>query len=63
MNLMMVGLFESLPPDGTIWTTEAAVAWLQAAAANLRLAYKVPGTISVTGEYPPPGYSSGSGGN
>lgn len=63
VNLMMVGLFESLPPDGTVWTTEAAVAWLQAAAANLRIAYKVSGNISVAGEYPPPDSNTGYGGN
>ncbi|PZM15770.1 hypothetical protein CPY51_06170 [Rhizobium tubonense] len=50
---MIVGLFESLPPDGTEWTSEGAVGWLQAAAANLRIAYKIQGNILVTGETPP----------
>lgn len=63
MNLLMVGLFESLPPDGTAWTMDGAVGWLQAAAANLRIAYKIPGNIVVTGETPSSDYISGSGGN
>ncbi len=37
VNPLIVGLFESLPPDGTVWTSEGAVDWLQAAAANLRI--------------------------
>ncbi|QPB20134.1 hypothetical protein [Rhizobium sp. 007] len=63
MNLLMVGLFESLPPDGTAWTMEGAVGWLQAAAANLRIAYKIPENIAVTGETLPSDYSSAPGGN
>jgi hypothetical protein len=47
-----MGLFESLPPEGTTWTSEDAVGWLQAAAANLRIVYKIQGNIAVTGEVP-----------
>jgi hypothetical protein len=63
VNPLIVGLFESLPPDGTTWTVEGAVDWLQAAAANLRIAYKIQGTISVTSESPSSDYRSSSGGN
>ncbi|MDQ0564219.1 hypothetical protein QO004_006037 [Rhizobium mesoamericanum] len=41
INPLILGLFESLPPDGTTWTAEGAVDWLQAAAANLRVVYGV----------------------
>jgi hypothetical protein len=44
---LIVGLFESLPPDGTTWTAEEAADWLETAAANLRLVYKFKGRIRV----------------
>jgi hypothetical protein len=56
VNPLIVGLFESLPPEGTAWTSEEAVGWLQAAAANLRIVYKIQGNILVTGEVPPSNY-------
>jgi hypothetical protein len=43
----MEGLFQSLPPDGSPWTVEEAADWLQAAAYNLRFAYKFQGRIKV----------------
>ena len=36
-----------MPPDGRSMTTEEAVDWLQAAAYNLRFAYKFQGRIKV----------------
>ncbi|RWY71885.1 hypothetical protein EHI46_17845 [Rhizobium leguminosarum] len=63
MNPLIVGLFESLPPEGAAWTSEDAVAWLQAAAANLRIVYRIQENIVVTGEVPPPNYGRGPGGN
>ncbi|WP_429819577.1 hypothetical protein [Ensifer sp. B1-9] len=62
-NPLIVGLFESLPPDGTTWTLEGAVDWLQAAAANMRIAYGIQGNIVVTGEKPPSDLNRESGGN
>jgi hypothetical protein len=56
-------LFESLPPEGTAWTSEEAVGWLQAAAANLRIVYKIQANISVTGEAPPSNYNRVPSGN
>jgi hypothetical protein len=47
---LMEGLFQSLPPDGERWTVEEAADWLQAAAYNLRFAYKFQGRIKVTVE-------------
>lgn len=58
VNPLIVGLFESLPADGTAWTSEGAVGWLQAAAANLRIAYKIQGNILVTSETPPSNYGN-----
>jgi hypothetical protein len=63
LNPLIVGLFESLPPEGTGWTSEDAVGWLQAAAANLRIVYKIQGNILVTGEVPPSAYNRLPGGN
>jgi hypothetical protein len=63
VNPLIVALFESLPPDGTAWTSEGAVDWLQAAAANLRIAYKIQGNILVTGAAPPSDYDRVPGGN
>ncbi|QKK19471.1 hypothetical protein FFM53_006540 [Rhizobium indicum] len=60
---MIAGLFESLPPEGTAWTSEDAVNWLQAAAANLRIVYKIQGNILVTGEVPPSDYNRVPSGN
>ncbi len=54
MNPLIVGLFENLPPEGAAWTSEDAIGWLQAAAANLRIVYKIQENIVVTGEIPPP---------
>jgi hypothetical protein len=44
---LITGLFQSLPPDGAPWTIEEAADWLQAAAYNLRFAYKLKGSIKV----------------
>ncbi|TCA41183.1 hypothetical protein E0H66_04245 [Rhizobium leguminosarum bv. viciae] len=63
MNPLIAGLFESLPPEGTAWTSEEAVCWLQAAAANLRIVYKIQGNILVTGEVPSSNYDRVPGGN
>ncbi|NNU67114.1 hypothetical protein FE844_000520 [Rhizobium indicum] len=63
MNPLIAGLFESLPPEGTAWTSEDAVNWLQAAAANLRIVYKIQGNILVTGEVPPSDYNRVPSGN
>lgn len=49
---LVIGLFQSLPPDGTLWTLEDAVAWLEAAAVNLRLAYKFKGAVTITQSRP-----------
>ncbi|MBX4969525.1 hypothetical protein ABID08_004866 [Rhizobium binae] len=57
MNPLIAGLFESLPPEGTAWTSEEAVGWLQAAAANLRIVYRIQGNIVVSGETPPSDYN------
>lgn len=40
---LIEGLFQSLPTDGEVWTIEEAADWLQAAAYNLRFAYKIKG--------------------
>ncbi|WP_040677359.1 hypothetical protein [Rhizobium mesoamericanum] len=48
INPLILGLFQSLPPDGTAWTAEGAVDWLQAAAANLRVVYGVQENIVVS---------------
>jgi hypothetical protein len=60
----MEGLFQSLPPDGHPMTLEEAADWLQAAACNLRFAYKFQGRIKVTiedqGSSPIPIRNSGS---
>lgn len=45
---LVEGLFQSLPPDGETWTLDEAADWLQAAAYNLRMAYKFKGVITVT---------------
>jgi hypothetical protein len=47
---LIEGLFQSLPPDGHTMTTEEAADWLQAAAYNLRFAYKFQGRIKVSVE-------------
>ena len=44
---LIAGLFKVLPPDGATWSLEEAEEWLQAAATNLRFAYKYKGTIKV----------------
>jgi hypothetical protein len=44
----MDGLFQMLPNPGTTWSLDEGVVWLQAVAANLRVAYKFPGTLTVT---------------
>jgi hypothetical protein len=44
---LIEGLFQSLPADGEPWTLEEAADWLQAAAYNLRFAYKLKGKITV----------------
>lgn len=49
---LIVGLFQSLPPDGAPWTLEDLVDWLQAAAYNLRFAYKLKGVIDVKNASP-----------
>ncbi|MGH6822463.1 MAG: hypothetical protein ACREC4_03065 [Methylocella sp.] len=41
------GLFQSLPRQGENWTLEEAADWLQAAAYNFRIVYKLKGTITV----------------
>ena len=43
------GLFQMLPNPGSPWTLDEGVVWLQAVAATLRLAYKLPGNLTVTG--------------
>ncbi len=45
---LMDGLFQMLPNPGTTWSLDEGVVWLQAVAANLRVAYKFPGTLTVT---------------
>jgi hypothetical protein len=61
---LIEGLFQSLPPDGDPMTTEEAADWLQAAAYNLRFAYKFSGRIKVAiedqGSSPIPIRNSGS---
>lgn len=52
---LMEGLFQSLPPDGEPWPIEEAADWLQAAAYNLRFAYKFKGRIKVEIEGQPDG--------
>ncbi|WP_037075514.1 hypothetical protein [Rhizobium mesoamericanum] len=52
VNPLIAGLFENLPP-GTAQTSEDAVGGLQAAAANLRIDYKIQGNILVTIEAAP----------
>jgi hypothetical protein len=46
------GLFQTLPPKGDTWSLEEAVEWLEAAAANFRIVYKIKGTITVTAKPP-----------
>jgi hypothetical protein len=47
---LIEGLFQSLPPDGQPMAVDEAVDWLQAAAYNLRFAYKFQGRIKVSVE-------------
>jgi hypothetical protein len=47
---LIEGLFQSLPKEGEIWTVQDAAEWLEAAAVNLRIAYKFKGRIKVTVE-------------
>lgn len=49
---LVEGLFQSLPKDGETWTLDEAADWLQAAAYNLRMAYKFKGTITVNATPP-----------
>ena len=51
---LVLGLFQSLPADGTVWSLEDAAAWMEAAAVNLRLAYKFKGSIKVEATAPKP---------
>ncbi len=44
---LVEGLFQSLPWEQEGWTLEEAADWLQAAAFNFRLIYKLKGTIKV----------------
>jgi hypothetical protein len=55
---LITGLFQSLPPDGAPWTIEEAADWLQAAAYNLRFAYKLKGSIKVEITSPRPSSNS-----
>lgn len=49
---LIAGLFLSLPAKGDRWTLEEAADWLQAAASNFRLAFKLKGQITVTATRP-----------
>jgi hypothetical protein len=40
-------MFDSLPPNGQLWTLDEAADWLHAAAYNLRFANKLKGRITV----------------
>lgn len=44
---LIEGLFQSLPKEGDPWTVQDAAEWLEAAAVNLRIAYKFKGRIKV----------------
>jgi hypothetical protein len=46
------GLFQTLPAKGNKWSLEEAAEWLEAAAANFRIVYKIKGTITVTAKPP-----------
>jgi hypothetical protein len=45
---LIQGLIETFPPDGTRWPIDDAKAWLDTAAAALKLICKFPGTLVVT---------------
>jgi hypothetical protein len=44
---LIEGLFQSLPPNGQLWTLDEAADWLHAAAYNLRFAYKLKGKLKI----------------
>lgn len=48
----VLGLLDTLPASGTLWTIEGRAAWLEAAASAFKLIYKGDGkiTIAVTGD-------------
>ncbi|MET0606310.1 MAG: hypothetical protein ABWZ80_07620 [Beijerinckiaceae bacterium] len=44
----VMGLLDTLPAAGTLWTIEGRAAWLEAAASTFKLIYKGDGKITVT---------------
>lgn len=53
LHPLIHGLVQALPKPGETWTLDDARDWLEAAAVNLRIAYKFKGSITVSAK--PPG--------